>query len=351
MKKKSGRIFSTAALVRLLALAAFAAVCLAVYYFVFLRMPGGSYDGAPPDVAELGGRLRADVEQLADKIGPRSLSDYAGLQRAADFLEASFRAMGYEVSRDEYQAPDGLIDDKAWPGARGQVYSNIVAERKGCEFPGQIVVTGAHYDSVSVSRCRGANDNASGVAGTLALARFFTGEKSKRTLRFVAFVNEEPPFFHTEGMGSLVYARRCKERKENITAMFCLETIGCFFEEEGSQSYPPPLQFVYPSKGNFIAFVGNLSSVGLLRNSVSVFKRSCPLPAEGGAVPGFIMGSNWSDHWSFWKNGYKALMITDTAPFRYPYYHQGNDNADKLNYDKMARLIKGLQAVLKEAAN
>jgi Zn-dependent M28 family amino/carboxypeptidase len=208
---------------------------------------------------------------------------------------------------------------------------------------------GAHYDSVSGSP--GANDNASGVAGLLALARRFAGKPCGQTLRFVAFVNEEPPYFQTEEMGSLVYAKRCKERGDKISAMISLETIGYFSDSPGSQKYPSAgLGFFYPSKGNFVGFVGNTSSRALLRAAVSAFKKEQKLPCQGAALPAAISGIGWSDHWSFWECGYPAIMVTDTAPFRYPYYHMSSDTPAKLDYDRFALVVSGMEKVIAELA-
>jgi len=345
------KIITRAAFIRLFLLALSGVLILLFFIIIFLKMPNAVCEGTAENTDKLAEQLKRDVEYLADKIGPRNLTEYSNLRKAADFIESSFSDMGYKVNKYGYKAKPGLISKQAWGDTQNQIYSNIEAELKGTVHPEQIVILGAHYDSVPLSKCRGANDNASGVAGVLAMARLFAKEKPKRTIRFVAFANEEPPFFHTESMGSFVYAKQCREKKENIIAMFCLDTIGYFSEEDGSQNYPPPLQLFYPSKGNFIAFVSNMSSVGLLRKSIEIFKANSPLPAEGAAVPGIVPGSNWSDHCSFWQNGYSAVLITDTAIYRYPFYHQNNDNSDKINYNKTAQLIKGLQAVLKAQAD
>ena len=192
----------------------------------------------------------------------------------------------------------------------------------------------------------GANDNGSGIAGVLSLAKAFSTKSPSRTIRFVAFVNEEPPFFWTKKMGSYVYAKRCKERKENIIAMMSLETIGCYSDKEKSQHYFPLLGFFYPSQGNFIGFVSNLSSRKLLREVIGSFRRNTQFPSEGGAFPGITPGMFWSDHWGFWKMGYHALMVTDTAFLRYPYYHTAQDTVDKINYESMSRVVAGLEKVL-----
>jgi Zn-dependent M28 family amino/carboxypeptidase len=197
----------------------------------------------------------------------------------------------------------------------------------------------------------GANDNGSGAAATLALARRVAGRNLPRTVRLVAFVNEEAGAFKTEAMGSLVYARQCRERNEKIVAMLSLETIGYYSTEPNSQSYPlPGLGALYPTTGNFIAFVGNFGSRALVRDVVGSFRKHARFPSEGAALPSAVPGIDWSDHWSFWQNGYPALMVTDTAPFRYPYYHLAQDTPDKLDYDRMARVVAGLRYVIEELA-
>jgi Zn-dependent M28 family amino/carboxypeptidase len=151
-------------------------------------------------------------------------------------------------------------------------------------------------------------------------------------------------------MGSRVHARRARERGENIVAMFSLETIGYYSEERGSQHYPPPLGLFYPATGNFIAFVSNLGSRGLLHEVIASFRRHAQFPSEGLAAPAFFPGVDWSDHWSFWDEGYPALMVTDTAPFRYPYYHLAADTPDKVDCDRLTRVVSGLYRTLRELA-
>ena len=223
------------------------------------------------------------------------------------------------------------------------------------KFPGncvvrEIIVIGAHYDSVFGSP--GANDNGDRVAATLALARRFASAKPKHTLRFVAFVNEEPPYFLSGEMGSLVYARRCKERGDKISAMISLETIGYFSDAPHSQTYPSPgLGVFYPKVGNFIGFVSNVKSRPLLRRVIALFRKHAKIPSEGAALPAFIPGVSWSDQWSFWQQGYPAIMVTDTAPFRYPYYHSSNDTPDKLDYDRFTLVVSGMEKVIEKLTN
>jgi hypothetical protein len=151
-------------------------------------------------------------------------------------------------------------------------------------------------------------------------------------------------------MGSLVYARACRDRGDRITAMVSLETIGFYCDDSGCQDYPIPFGLCYPSTGNFVTFVGNLGSRSLVRDAIEVFRATTRFPSEGGALPGWIPGVGWSDHWSFWKAGYDAIMVTDTAPFRYPHYHTKEDTADKIDYERMARVVVGIERVLRHLA-
>jgi len=302
---------------------------------VKLRMPGESYQGSVPPLTDAETRLRdalrRHVETLAGDIGERNAMLYANLAAAADFLETSVSEMGYRVRLQGYDV--GKMRCK-----------NIEVEIQGRDRPEEIVVVGAHYDSVSGSP--GANDNATGAAAVLELCRLFRGKTISRTLRLVEFVNEEPPFFRSHEMGSLVYARHCRKRGEKIVAMLSLETIGYYSDEKGSQNYPAPLGLVYPSTGNFVAFVGNTLSRRLVCQVVASFRSHAQYPSEGGALPGFIPGIGSSDHWAFWQQGYQAVMVTDTAPFRYPYYHSPYDTPDRVRYDQMARVVAGLEGVV-----
>jgi Zn-dependent M28 family amino/carboxypeptidase len=225
---------------------------------------------------------------------------------------------------------------------------NIEVEVKGGARASEIVLVGAHYDSVVGAV--GANDNGSGVAALLEFARLFKDARPTRTLRFVAFVNEEPPFYHSDAMGSRQYARRSRERGETIAAMLSLETIGYYSDDPGSQHYPFPLGFFYPSTGNFVAFVSNLASRTLLHEALSGFRRHAGIPSEGVAAPALIPGVDWSDHWSFWQEGWPALMVTDTAVFRYPHYHSPEDTPDKVDYERLARVVTGLHGMIRELA-
>lgn len=310
-----------------------------VWWFL-TNTPGRSFRGQLPpadDALEsLAIELRSDVAFLADEIGERNVWNRPHeLSAAAEYIESEFAAAGYAVNPQEYEV-DGCN------------CRNLEVEARGSARPEEIVIIGAHYDTVIGTP--GANDNTSGVAAMLALARRFSGRPVDRTLRFVAFVNEEKPYAHTDTMGSRVYSRRCAERGESVTAMLSLETIGYYDDTPGSQKYPRPFGLLYPSEGNFIAFVSNIKSRRLLRQVVAAFRRSEKFPSEGAALPATVYGVGFSDHWSFWQEGYPAVMVTDTAMFRYPHYHQPEDTTDKINFDRLARVVRGLENVLTDLA-
>ena len=209
-------------------------------------------------------------------------------------------------------------------------------------------MVGAHYDTVRSTP--GADDNASGVAALLALAADFAPSQPARTLRFVAFANEEPAFFQSELMGSRVYARACRVRGEKIVAMVCLESIGYYSDVKESQRYPFPLSLFYPSRGNFLAIVGNRESRALVKLVTKTIRETKAIPCESAALPGSWTGVGWSDHWSFWQEGYPAVMATDTATFRNPNYHRPTDTPVTLDFPRMAAAVRGLRAVVAELA-
>lgn len=314
-----------------------------------VNMPGQTHRGplppATPAQVSLADQLRADVTVLAERIGERNVFHPERLAAAEDFLGASLAKSGYSVRwADTYET-------------RGVTCSNIEATLAGTGGNGinasEIVVVGAHYDAVHGSPA--ANDNASGTAACLALARSFAGSPRPRTIRFVFFVNEEPPFFWTKDMGSLRYAESCKQRpdggSDNIVGMLSLETMGYFTDAKGSQDYPPLLSLAYPSTGNFIGFVGMSRDEAFVKRCIGTFRERCDFPSEGAAMPSLVPRVAASDHWSFWHAGYPAVMVTDTAPYRYAHYHKPTDTPDKLNYENMARVVTGLEAVVDDLAS
>jgi hypothetical protein len=317
-----------------------AAVVAAVLVMPMISMPGRSFEGPLPELtprqAELADRLRRHVGALGGEIGERDLQRYPALVAAADYIGRELGgATGLPVKRDGYEVT-------------GKLCENLEIALPGTGDAASVVVVGAHYDSAP--GCPAANDNGTGVAALIELARSFSGRPQGRTVRFVAFANEEPPHFMTEQMGSWVYARRCRERGDRIAAMISLETMGYYSDEPGSQRYPFPMGLFYPGQGNFIGFVGNVRSIRLVRRTVDAFRKHASFPSEGAALPGTIPGVGWSDHWSFWQHGYRAVMVTDTAPFRYPHYHLPTDTPDKIDYERLARVVEGLEHVLSDLA-
>jgi Zn-dependent M28 family amino/carboxypeptidase len=289
----------------------------------------------PVDLERQEEELRRYIDRLASTIGERNIYCYPKLCEAAAFIEQSLLDSGYQPRRQEYQA-------------KGKTFANIEAEITGQVHPQEIVIIGAHYDTARGSP--GANDNASGVAALLTLARLFSDKRISRTLRFVAFTNEERPFLRTAQMGSRVYARRCRERQENIIAMLSLETIGYYSKKAGTQW----LSFfgsLYPNRGDFILFAANPSSKELLKKATQSFQRHTDISCQTATLPSFSPGAKSSDHWSFWKEGYPGLMVTDTAPLRYPYYHKADDLPDKLRYDFLNAVVEGLTASVWDLAN
>lgn len=303
-----------------------------------IRLSGGSQRGPLPTadapLTLLAAELQHHVAELAEQIGERNVTRRPRqLSGAADYIDHVLREAGHEVQRQEYDVSSVTC-------------CNLEVEIRGHCRADEIIIVGAHYDTVPGSP--GANDNASAVAALLNLAQRFAECRLDRTLRFVAFVNEEAPYAHTPEMGSWVYARRCRERREQVTGMLCLETIGYYSECPGSQRYPRPLELIYPSTGNFIAFVGSTRYDRFVRQVIRTFRRYEPFPSLGGVLPETITDIGRSDHWSFWQENYPALMITDTAPFRYRYYHTPDDTVDKLDFEKMARVVRGLAKTLAE---
>ncbi len=280
--------------------------------------------------------LKSAVRTLATDIGERNVGRPQALAAAADYIEHEMRSAGATVVRQTFTAA-------------GHRVANIEALIPGRRPDAHEVLAGAHYDTVS--GCPGANDNGSGVAALLELARRLAVRPLDRTLRLVAFVNEEPPFFQGPAMGSLVYAKALKDAGVKLRGMLSIETIGCYTDAPGSQSFPlPPLRRIYGDRGDFLAFVSNLASRAWLRGALASFRAGTDLPAQGAALPAVVSGVGWSDHWAFWQVGYDAVMVTDTAPYRYPHYHRASDTAEKLDYQSMAKAVDGLEAVLLTAA-
>jgi Zn-dependent M28 family amino/carboxypeptidase len=282
---------------------------------------------------ELASRLAAHVQILAGRIGSRHAGRPAALSAAARYIEDQFVESGLPVERQPYDAA-------------GTTVANIEA-RLGPEASRYFVV-GAHYDTVPSTP--GADDNGSGVAVLLELARLLGGSGEPLPIRFVAFVNEEPPWFQTELMGSAVYAARAHARGDDVIGMISLETMGYYSDAAGSQRYPAPFHLLFPSTGDFLAAVSNAHSFGLLRRFTRAFKAASPLPIISSPAPAETPGVGWSDHWAFWQHGYRALLLTDTAPYRYPHYHARTDTPDRLDYMRLASAARGVAHAVSELA-
>ncbi|HVF65473.1 MAG TPA: M28 family peptidase [Casimicrobiaceae bacterium] len=309
---------------------AVAAIAALLWYMI--AVSGDSWSGALPllrdDEQMLVEPLQKHVETIASS--ERNLHHPEALASAARYLEQALSSQGYRVASQ-------AIEDHA---------RNLEVELSGRDAGRGIVIVGAHYDSVFGAP--GANDNGSGVAAVLELATLLRDWKPRRTWRFVFFVNEEPPYFKTERMGSYAYTQRSRARGESIVAMFSIETIGYFSDSPGSQRYPFPLGLFYPSRGDFLAFVANLGSRTLLHRTIGAFRTHAQFPSEGIAAPAWIPGVDWSDQWAFWRLGVQAVMITDTAPYRYPHYHTMHDTPDKIDYARLARIVRALEQTFRE---
>lgn len=280
--------------------------------------------------------LRAHVEELAGKIGERNVNRPEKLQAAADYIAGRWELQGYAVERQRYDVA-------------GVSCENLEITRAGDARGNEIILLGAHYDTVP--GCPGANDNASGVAALLEISRLFATVAPASSVRFVAFVNEEPPFFRQGEQGSMIYAQAARRRGDDIRLMASLETIGSYFDAPGTQTYPPLFDLFFPDRGNFIGFVSNFRSGKEMSRLARAFRRHSDFPLETVATFPFIPGVGWSDHRSFWRQGYRAIMITDTAFHRYEHYHLPSDTPDKLAYPEFARATAGLFAAFADLAS
>ncbi len=318
-------------MIPVLSLLAAAAILAALGWYMIV-VPGESFRGgfAPLEAKEIALRtaLQRHVETIAST--EHNALTPALYEQAAAYIEQSLARAGYPVRSQPF----------VWGGGVVRNLEVVIAGAKR-----DAIVIGAHYDSVDGSP--GANDNGSGVAAALELALAFNGWRPRHTIRIAFFANEEPPYFHSEAMGSKVYADQLAGAGEPVRAMFSLETIGYYSDRPGSQHYPFPLGLFYPGRGNFLAFVANLPSRALLHATIGAFRETARFPSEGIAAPAIIPGVDWSDQWSFWRHGVPALMLTDTAPYRYPHYHQESDTPDKLDYDRLARVVASLERMFR----
>jgi len=324
-----------------IALTVFAILVVFVAFAVWFMtaMPGERHRGplAPLGVDfPLPANLKAHVVAVASE--EHNVKHPAALERSARYIEATLSGLGYTVSRQEFET-------------EGVKVRNLEVRRSGPDTgKTRLVVVGAHYDSAQGAV--GADDNGSGVAALLELARSLKSVQPAEGLeiRLVFYVNEELPWSKTEKMGSLVHASGLAREEREVVAMLSLETIGWYSDAPGSQRYPFPFNLLYPSTGDFIGFVANLRSRSLLHRVIASFRRHAAFPSEGAVGLESIAGVSWSDQWAYWKFGWPAVMVTDTAPFRYPHYHTLRDTPDKLDYDRLARVVRGLEGVVRDLA-
>jgi len=278
--------------------------------------------------------LYRHVEELTVKIGSRSVFEYDKLTAAKEYILSSLRQMGCTPAVQDFTYQE-------------RVFSNIIVALPGKTHPEDVVVIGAHYDTVAGTP--GADDNASAVATLLEMCRLLKDFSPERTLKLVFFTLEEPPVFRSESMGSFVYAREARNRQEQISAMISLEMLGYYSDKEGGQSFPVPLMaLMFPSTPNFIAVVGNLSSRSLVNKVSDSLRKGGSVPVETLTTVGFVPGVDFSDHRSFWKMGYPAVMITDTAFYRNPNYHKETDRIDTLDFSRLSSLLDGLVQMAKD---
>ncbi|MDR2982802.1 MAG: M20/M25/M40 family metallo-hydrolase [Puniceicoccales bacterium] len=323
-----------------------------------------------PDLAEdhvrlttkdLAVELRASVEKLSEDIGERNCHNPDGLEKAAVWIEEEFQRIGYTVKR----LPVNVPDSKAY-GCAAMTVWNLEVIKQGTTRPDEIIVVGAHYDSKvgmpgwhdSYSPCKdrkgtpGANDNATGVAATLALARMLRDTPTERTIHFVAFVNEEPPFFQSEAMGSLVYAKALtSDKSRRVVGMISPETLGNYSPGPQSKRIPLSPQVGLSRKPDYICFLSNRGSVPFTKECSAIFQQHSRIELRHTHFPQMVKRIGWSDDWAFWKQGVPAFAVTDTAFLRSNDYHELSDTADKLDFNTMAEVVWGLRYMLEGIAS
>jgi peptidase M28-like protein len=310
------------------------------FVYMCVNMPGSSLSASllplTDSQKELSKRLQVHVWRLADEIGERHFGEPKAYNSAADYILNMFKQNDLVPYEDEF-------------GDKLQ-YRNIVAEHYGTTLAEEIIVIGAHYDTVWLSA--GADDNASGVAVLLEIAKQLKTKQLKRSVRFVAFANEEQPHFLTENMGSLFHAKHSHDRGDKIIGMISLEMLGYYSDEANSQNYPSPFSWFYPDTANFVAFVSNFNSRSFLRKNIDAFRDSKQFPSEGLTAPLLLVRDvQRSDQAAFWQYNIPAFMVTDTAAYRNYSYHNVGDVPISLDYDAMARVTTGLVTMIEQVSN
>ena len=304
------------------------AIALIIGGFWVIDMPGSSYNGPRAALSDIEaitrGRLLQHIRVLTAYLGQRNALDAHTYFDSSLYIAEQLERIGLTTARLQ---PSEI---------GGYSIANVQAEIVGRTYPNEILVLGAHYDTVAGSL--GANDNGSGVAALIEIARFTAQAAPARTIRFVAFYNEE----RVSPAGSRLYAEACRARNDNIVGMISLETIGYYTDAPDTQKYPFPFSLFYPTTGNFLAFVGNTDSRTFVHQTIGAFRQTTQFPSRGVAAPSFFGDTGRSDHVYFWRNNYPAMMVTDTANFRHSDYHTSNDTLDKIDFDRFARVTLGL---------
>ena len=276
-------------------------------------------------------RLQEHVRKLSEEFVPRDSEHRENLLQTAKYIQDALQPYAAKVAFQCY-------------GVNGRQYVNVIAEYGPAT--NNILVVGAHYDAFSVYP--GADDNASGVAGLIELGRLLKQLNLRCRVELVAYSLEEPPFFASQYMGSAVHAHRVKKAGKTVELMIALEMIGYFTEKNDSQKYIVPLLHIsHPSEGNFIAIIDRIFSKKA-QEIASAVNRFTSLPAYAITAPAAVPGIDFSDHRNYWANGFPAVMVTDTAFYRNPFYHSPNDTMDTLNYEKMADVIYGIFKYIEE---
>jgi Zn-dependent M28 family amino/carboxypeptidase len=300
---------------------------LAVYGWYRITQPWVSPNLVAVDHATNGSqltqpqRLRHFVTELSTAHANRNVGHRHRLEGAAVFIETQLEALGLQSHSQRFTA-------------EGDKYRNIVVQLG--PDTAEVTVLGAHYDVAGDQP--GADDNASGVAGLLELARLLKNEKLQRRIELVFYTNEEPPFFRTPHMGSAVHAADLRKRGAHASLMISLECIGYFSDQPGSQDHPVRLMgAVYPTVGNFIALVGFYKDGDISRRVKGAMMAATDLPIHSINAPGFVAGVDFSDHLNYHNEGFVGLMLTDTAFYRNKAYHTPQDTADRLDYTRMAK--------------
>ena len=301
----------------------------------WLTQPLFSRPQSSPTVVVDRARLEQDVRELSQQLLPRDQTHAENLDRVAAYIHARLAESGGRVSEQPFTIS-------------GKTYRNVICAF-GPETPERIII-GAHYDSYH--EYPAADDNASGVAGLIELARLLSAVKLPGQVDLVAYTLEEPPYFGTPHMGSVVHAQSLRKEGISVKAMLSLEMIGYFSDAPDSQNFPIALlRALYPSQGNFIAVVGSLGESGLVRRVKRAMIGVAALPVYSINAPRFIPGLDFSDHLSYWKEGYPALMITDTAFYRNRNYHTADDTPEKLDYRRMAMVVAEVYAAVIDLSN